>query len=202
MDKKKQLIINIVLALLAIFLGYKVVDSISQPVKFTNTKSEREKVVVQHLKDIRLAQYHYKQANNVYTASFDTLINFIKNNQIPEIRMVLDPNDTTFSKTINDTIGFVPVLDSLFGNRKDFNVDELNIVPFSQGVSFEMAAGFIKRGGINVTVFEAKTPYSSYLWDLDKQRVLNASASQEQINKYPGLKVGSMTEASTDGNWE
>lgn len=202
MDNKKQLIINIALALLAIFLGYKVVDSISQPVKFANTKAEREKYVVQHLKDIRLAQYHYKQANNAYTGSFDTLIDFVKNNQIPIVKMVLDPNDTTFSKTITDTLGYIPVADSLFGSRVDFNVDELSLVPFSQGDKFEMEAGFIKRGGINVPVFEARTLYGSYLYDLDEQRVLNESAAKDQIHKYPGLKVGSMTEASTDGNWE
>jgi hypothetical protein len=37
---------------------------------------------------------------------------------------------------------------------------------------------------------------------LDKQLVINLIASQTEIKKYPGLKVGSMTEPSTDGNWE
>ena len=35
-----------------------------------------------------------------------------------------------------------------------------------------------------------------------KQRVDNAKAEKESINRYAGLKVGSMEEASTDGNWE
>jgi len=202
MDKKQQLIVNIVLALVAIFLAYKVIDSISQPVKFSNVKTEREKEVVQHLKDIRLAEYHYKQANDVYTASWDTLVSFVKNDSIPQVKMVLDPNDTTFSRTISDTIGYVKVLDSLFGQRKGFKPENMCIVPFSRGDTFELAAGFIPRGGIKVTVFEAKTLYSTYLYDLDEQRVLNETASKEQINKYPGMKVGSMNEASTDGNWE
>ena len=59
-------------------------------------------------------------------------------------------------------------------------------------------------------VFEVKTPYDVYLsvpgskftekeWNT---RVQNAKAEMEQLDKYAGLKVGSLEEASTDGNWE
>ena len=113
-----------------------------------------------------------------------------------------DPNDTTFTKTINDTVGYVKVLDSLFGRRENFDINSLRVVPFSQGDEFELQAGYIKRGGLKVAVFEAKTPYSTYLWDLDRQRVNNLRAEQEDLEKYAGLKVGSMDEASTNGNWE
>ena len=37
---------------------------------------------------------------------------------------------------------------------------------------------------------------------LDHQRVNNLRAEQEDLEKYAGLKVGSMDEASTNGNWE
>ena len=65
-----------------------------------------------------------------------------------------------------------------------------------------MQAGFITRGGLPVGVFEVKAPYKTYLFDLDPQRVNNLIAEQEQIEKYAGLRVGSMTEPSADGNWE
>ena len=32
--------------------------------------------------------------------------------------------------------------------------------------------------------------------------VINLIAGKEQIEKYPGIKVGSVIEASIDGNWE
>ena len=70
MDKKLT-IINIVLVLLAIFLAYKVYDSIRQPVFFENAKNEREAKVVQNLKDIRSTQVLFKQTYNRYTANFD-----------------------------------------------------------------------------------------------------------------------------------
>ena len=71
-----------------------------------------------------------------------------------------------------------------------------------QNEQFELQAGYIMRGGLKVAVFEAKTPYKSYLWDLDPQRVNNLRAEQEDLEKYAGLKVGSMDEPSTSGNWE
>ena len=125
--------------------------------------------------------------------------------------MVPDPNDTTFTKSINDTIGYVKVLDSLFGKRPNFNIRDLSIVPFSDPTTtFEIHDSIIKRGGISVPVFEVKTPYEVYLatpgekfsekeWNT---RVQNIKAEMEQIDKYAGLKVGSLEEASTDGNWE
>ncbi len=202
MDNKKLTIINIALALVALFLVYLVYRSISEPVVFENTRKDREAQVVQNLKDIRSTQILFKQTYNRYTGSFDTLIDYVTNGQLPVVHIIPDPNDTTFTKTINDTVDYISVFDSLFSNRDNFNINDLRLVPFSQDVEFEMQAGYIKRGGLKVAVFEAKTPYSSYLWDLDRQRVNNLRAEQEDLEKYPGLKVGSMDEASTNGNWE
>ena len=55
---------------------------------------------------------------------------------------------------------------------------------------------------MQVPVFEAKAPYETYLKGLDEQRIRNQAALQEDLDKYAGMKVGSMTEPSIDGNWE
>lgn len=200
---KKLTIINIVLALLAILFAYLVFNSIRQPVVFDNTKKDREQKVVQNLKDIRSSQGLFKENYNKYTASFDTLIEFIRTGELPVVNIIPDPNDTTFTKTINDTVGYIKVLDSLFGNRPNFNVNDLRYVPFSEPKQeFEIQAGYIMRGGMKVPVFEVKAHYNSYLKGLDSQRIRNEAKQREDLNKYPGLKVGSMTEPSTDGNWE
>ena len=65
-----------------------------------------------------------------------------------------------------------------------------------------MKAGVIKKGGVKVNVFEVKAPYSEILKGMDEQLVINLIASRKEIKKYPGLKVGSMEDPSTDGNWE
>lgn len=199
---KKLAIINVVLVLIAIFLAYKVYDSIRQPVVFENSKSEREAKVVQNLKDIRSSQVLFKQNYNRYTANFDSLIEFIRTGELPIVNIVADPNDTTFTKTINDTVGYVKVVDSLFKNRTNFKVENLRYIPYTNNQEFEIKAGYIVRGGMNVPVFEVKAPYKTYLNGLDPQRIRNTAAQQEAINKYAGLKVGSMDEASIDGNWE
>ena len=210
-SRLKSILINIVLFAVVVFLAIKVIQSIKAPIDFGNEKSLREAQVVQRLKDIRDAEIQYKQANSKYTSDFDSLISFCSNYEIPIVKMVPDPNDTTFTKSINDTIGYVKVLDSLFGKRPNFNIRDLSIVPFSDPTTtFEIQDSIIKRGGISVPVFEVKTPYEVYLatpgekfsekeWNT---RVQNIKAEMEQIDKYAGLKVGSLEEASTDGNWE
>jgi len=202
MNNKKLTIINIALLLVAIFLAYLVFDSIRQPVEFENMRKERELTVIQSLKDIRSTQTLFKQTYNRFTADFDSLIEYVQTGELPIVHIVADPEDTTFTKTINDTVGYIKVIDSLFGRRENFNVNSLRLVPYSQNVQFEMQAGYITRGGLKVAVFEAKTPYITYLWDLDSQRVNNLRAEQEDLEKYAGLKVGSMDEASLNGNWE
>lgn len=204
MNNKNLTIINIALALIALLLVYLVYKSISEPVVFENIRKEREVEVVQRLKDIRTTQTIFKQTYNRYTGSFDTLIDFIKTGELPVVNIKADPNDTTFTKTINDTVDYIPVIDSLFGGRENFSVDKLRNVPFSENesVEFELQAGYIMRGGLKVAVFEVKTPYFVYLWDLDHQRVNNLRAEMEDLEKYPGLKVGSMDEPSLNGNWE
>ncbi len=197
-----KIVIQLVLLVIILALGWYVYDSIMEPVKFKQEMKERESKVVQHLKDIRSVEYFYKYENGTYSASFDSLIAFIKTGEIPVIKIIPDPDDTTFVKTISDTVGFVSVLDSLFKNRADFNVASLGSIPFSGGKPFELNAGNIDRGGVEVAVFEAKAHYKTFLKGMDEQAIINLVSTKEDIDRYPGLKVGSMTEPSTDGNWE
>jgi hypothetical protein len=197
-----KIVIQLVLAVAIVILGWFVYSSIMEPVKFKQEMNARGDQVVQHLKDIREAQRYYKHEKNKYTKSFDSLVAFIKTGEIPVVMIIPDPEDTTFVKTINDTVGYVSVLDSLFGNRPNFNVEAIGTIPFSGGEKFGLNAGNIDRGGVEVAVFEAKAHYNSYLKGMDEQAVINLIAAKEDIDRFPGLKVGSMTEPSTDGNWE
>ncbi len=198
----KKTIFQIILIVIAAGLAYFTYASIMEPVNFNKEKRSREKVMIQYLKDIRSAEFIYKQLNNRYTGSFDTLIHFVDSAQIPVVKMIPDPNDTTYTLTINDTVGYVRVADSLFKNQPGFDYNNINIVPFSNGKKFFIKAGVIKKGGVKVNVFEVKTPFTSYLQGMNEQLIINLIASRKEQKKYPGLKVGSMNEPSTDGNWE
>lgn len=198
----KSSIIKIVLAIVVIILGYLLYSSIMKPIRFQEVLISRNAQIANKLKDIRSAQLLYKQFHNNYTSGFDTLFDFLRNGKIPVVKMVPDPNDTTFSRSITDTIGFIGISDSLFGKRTNFNMEDLAIIPFSDGRKFEMNTAKIDKGGVLVPVIEILVPYEYYLSDLPEQDVINLAASQKSINRYPGIRLGSLTETTTDGNWE
>jgi len=198
----KYTIVKVVLAVIIVVLAYLIYESIMRPVRFNKQTAAREAKVIARLIDLRTSQLFYKREHNKYTGNFDTLIDFLRTGEIPVVKMIPDPNDTTFSKSINDTLGYVNVADSLFSKRKNFVLDSLRYIPFSNGDVFEMEAGEIDRGGLKVSVYEFRAPFSTYLKGLDRQLVTNLTKAKEDLERYPGLKVGSMQEPSTDGNWE
>lgn len=197
----KSNVIKIVLAVIIIVLAYLIFNSINKPVKFENTLASRSEAIIAKLKDIRTAQNLFRNQYGRYTASFDSLKNFLKVGKIPEVKMVPDPKDTTFTRTISDTIGFISIFDSIYA-KKNYPLEKLDEIPHSQGDLFSMMAGKINKGGVDVSVFEASARMETYTKDLNKQMVLNRVKELEDKSKFPGLKVGSMNEASTDGNWE
>ena len=88
-------------------------------------------------------------------------------------------------------------------NDKEAFLNQLMRVPFSQsGQMIDMEAGFISKSGYQVPVFEAKVLYEHLLEGLNEQQITNKIAQEKTYNRYPGIKVGSMTEAITEGNWE
>ena len=201
-----KIVIKLVLLVIIVGLGYMVVESIMEPVRFNKQKDIREGVVIQSLEDIRAAEIAYKTVNGQYMSDWDTLIDFIKNTDFPIVREIADPNDTTNSIIIRDTIGYVPIMDSLYGHRENFNANNLKYVPipskFFDNDKFELQAGKITRGGLPVPVFECKVPFKVMLKGLDHQLIINLNKQVDEMNKYTGLKVGSMEEASNEGNWK
>ncbi len=54
-----------------------------------------------------------------------------------------------------------------------------------------------------VPVFECKVSLETLLADMDKQQRINKIAEIEKVvGRYAGWKVGDMTQAITDGNFE
>ena len=201
-----KIALKLILLVVIIGLAYMVVESIMEPVRFNKEKDKREQIVIRKLEDIRAGQLAFKKFNKRYTASWDTLINFLKTNEFYVVKELADPNDTTFTKTIRDTLGTIRIVDSLYGKRVNFNINHLKYVPIPAqhfaNETFELRAGKIERGGVPVQVFESQVTYSVMLKGLDNQLILNLNKSVKEMNKYPGLKVGSLTEASTEGNWK
>ena len=211
MDK----IFKLILVAVSIVLGYLCVQSILIPIKFNEEKSFREKVVIARLADIRRAQVEYRTAKGVYTNSFDTLIAFVRQGKAPiilkegsltdkQLEAGLTEKEAVRQGIIKRDTTYVSILESLFG--KNYPIDPIRYVPFSNPLTeFEMEKGELTSGAaaISVKVVEVRTPYTVYLNGLNRQEIINIVETQEKMNKYPGLKFGSVTEANNNaGNWE
>ncbi len=207
-------LIQIVLIVAALFLVFLIYKSVQRPIEFEKAKDARYEATIQKLKDIRKAQLAYKDINGKFTGSWDTLINFIKTDSLKLVKKYGMLTDSMIDAGLNekkalkkgliirDTIK-VSVLDSLFG--KSYPIDKLKMVPVSDTVAeFHLGATVITTGsGIKVPVFEAKVHNNTVLKNLDRQLVINLNDQRRTNGKYPGLKVGSLSETNNNaGNWE
>jgi len=61
------------------------VKSVTTPIKFENTRAEREVTVIKHLVDLRTAEVEYHHQKGVFTASADTLLIFLKTSPKKEV---------------------------------------------------------------------------------------------------------------------
>lgn len=197
-------ILIVVLAVVAGWLAYVLYDSIMKPIRFDNLKAGRYNAAIAKLKDIRTAQVAYRSENKKYASTFDSLITFLKTGNFQVIRQIGSLDDSAAvaeGRVRRDTI-IVSVRDSLF---RGMNVDSLRFVPFtSNGEEFALDAGELKTASkVVVPVFEASVTNNVLLNGLDKQYIININDMARQLNKFPGLRVGSMTEATNNaGNWE
>lgn len=194
-----------VLSITAAVLLYLLVTSIMEPINFQNDKDVRYNATIARLKDIRAAQVAYRSEHHRYTSSFDTLISFLKNDSFRVVRQIGSLDDSAAvaeGRVFRDTIS-VCVRDSLF-KKAGFIIDSLCFVPYTNGQKFEMAAGELQTGSkVIVQVFEASVLNKVLLNGLDHQEIVNLDDVAKQLNRFPGLKVGSLTEATNNaGNWE
>ncbi len=203
-------VLQIVLWIAAIGFGYLIYQSVNAPIEFAKVKEERFQKVINSLKDIRNAQEAYKLSKGSYARDFKTLINFIDTGKyvITQQRdtsyLEFDKNfgiDMLTERKIIDTLDFVSVKDSLF--KKDSRYKTLMNVPGApNGEKFNMTAKRIEKSGYKVAVFEASTPKEVVLYDQPKDLVAREKShvNVEEVNG-PTIKVGSLEEVSTNGNW-
>ena len=202
--------IQAVLWMLAIFFSYKIYDSINGPISFNKTKNERYALVINKLKLIRKAQIAHKDVKGIYSNNFDSLVNFVDNG----IFTLIEKRDSSYMEydrtyridmlrevVVIDTLGFVPVKDSLF---KDSNAyKKFANVPI-EGVEakFDINSDIIDKNGYRVPVFEVKVAKEVILHDQDKDliKIENETVSVDGVNG-PSIILGSLTEVSTNGNW-
>jgi hypothetical protein len=209
-----KLVIQIVLWIVIIFLGWKLWNSVMGPVEFNKIKEARYVKVIQNLKDIQAAELAHKEITGTFTGDWDSLIRFIDTAKFA----ITQRRDTSFAdvaknkafgisegyfieKSLIDTLGFTPVKDSLFGSSDRYKT-MMNVPVEGVNAKFELKAGKIVKNDASYSVFEAKVPKKVILSDLDKDLVVQEMQVQsvDGVNG-PDIKVGSLEEVNTTGNW-
>lgn len=205
-----KLAVQVVLWILSIFFSYKIYDSINGPIKFNQTKNKRYADVIDRLKDIRLAQIAHRDVRGEFSNNFDSLVKFVDEGIFTLIEkrdssyMEYDRNyriDMLREVIVIDTLGFVPVKDSLFKNSQRYK--DIEIVPV-EGVDakFEIKADIINKNNYKVPVFEVKVSKNVILHDQNEDLVKqeNETVSVDGVNGSE-IILGSLTDVSTNGNW-
>ena len=203
-------ILQIVLWIVCIVLGYMIYKSVTGPIEFDKIKKERFAEVIDRLKDIRNAQDAYKTVNGRYANNFESLVAFVDTGKYT-ITQQRDSSYMEFDKVyqidmlkevkIIDTLGFVSVKDSLFKDSDRYK-NMMNVPYAPNNEKFTMKADIVEKSGYRAPVYEVKVPKSVVLHDQPKDLLSreNAQVSVEEVNG-PEIKVGSLTEVSTSGNW-
>ena len=200
--KTVQLLLWPVIIILA-WLVYRSPISLREFQEETNL---RKSAVIQDLKDIRTAQIAFKDKYRVYAGDFNSLMSFVKNDSLAVVKAVGEtPDSLTEDQALmegiitRDTI-FVPVYQTIYNqdyldsrdSRFPFDLEKLSLVPFSDE-TFSIESGNIEKGKVVVQVFEVSTTFGTFLNGLD--------ATNKGIDLDNTLRVGSMSDASINGNW-
>jgi hypothetical protein len=208
MNKKRALFFF--LWCLSIFFASQIYSSINGPIKFNKVKNERYTQVINRLKDIRNAQIAHKDVTGFYANNFDTLVSFVDTG----IFTLIEKRDSSYLEynrlyridmlkevEIIDTLGFVSVKDSLFGQNESYKL--MAKVPIQGSDSeFSIKADIIDKNGYQVPVFEVKVAKDIVLFDQNKD-LLDQENKVISVDGVNGREIilGSMSEVSTSGNW-
>ena len=208
---KMKLGIQAALWIASIFFAYKIYDSVSGPIRFNKVKNQRYAKVINRMKDIRTAQIAHKDVTGVYANNFDSLVKFIDEG-IFTLTEKRDSSYMEYDRTyridmlkeviVVDTLGYVPVKDSLFKDTDRFR--NMAFIPI-EGIkdsTFQIKAEVINKNGYKVPVFEVKIAKNVVLFDQDDDFIKqeNETVSVDGVNG-PEIILGSLTNVSTNGNW-
>lgn len=191
-------IINIVLLLVILLLGYMLYSSIKEPIAFNAEKQIRKTAVVDKLLEIRKAQEVHRMIKGDYASSFDSLAYVLKNDSIPTIKLVEDPSDPTNPDKFKKLTTYTLASDSIPGLGIK-NVDSLKYIPFTDGMEFDISADTLTYQQTLVSVVEVGTQWKNFMGEFADPKYAKYDAGYEP---EATIKFGDMNKPNLSGNWE
>ncbi|MBQ1939594.1 MAG: hypothetical protein II362_05230 [Alistipes sp.] len=208
-------IFQILLAVVIVLFVYIIYKQISTPIRFESELKSKSAQVIDRIKDIRTAERAYKTKYQRFTASFDTLAQFILTDTLEMERKLVDDDDSVGLAMLkkqgkkNVEKFKVAVIDTIFSPKKLTKEDVMNLryIPTTDNKSeFILEAGTIAtESKIVIPVVECRAPYIQFLDTITyRQDVINKIDDDvNNYNRYPGIKFGSMEAGNNEaGNWE
>lgn len=208
-------IVQIILAVVIVALGYVIYKQISTPIGFEAELKTREAQVIDRIKDIRTAQRAFKSKYQYFTSTFDSLENFILTDTLELERKIVDEDDSVAMAMLkksgrkNVEKFKVAVIDTIFSPKKLSveDVRNLRYIPFTdKQAQYIMEAGIITtESKVVIPIVECRAPYRLFLDTIKyRQEIINKIDDDvNNFNRYPGIKFGSMEAGNNEaGNWE
>jgi len=198
--------IALILIPLSLILAYFVFHSINGEIEFNKEAKVRIAENVQKLKDLRQVQIAYKKVNHTYANNFASLLDFLENDSMVIVKAIGETPDTLtdaqalelgiISRDTAYVLAKETVFDEAYQNSRSekypLNLTTLTNIPHSIEL-YSVNAGMIEKGKVTVQVFEISTTYAAVFTGID--------AENKKYDLNGLLKVGSMDEASLNGNW-
>lgn len=193
-----KVVVNLIMFALIGLLGYLLVYSIQEPIKFKAEKDKRQNAVVDKLITIRKMQEFYRDIKNgSFASDFDSLAYTLRNGQFRNIRVVGDPDDPNFTGEITYDTTFTPAIDTI--EALGINLDSLRYVPYSDGAVFEIQADTLTYQSTLVNVVQVGIPIKTFMGPFGDPRFARYDNSYKPNNL---IKFGDMTKPNLSGNWE
>jgi hypothetical protein len=225
--KAAKILFRCVMVVVVLVLAIMVMRSIMRPEKFRNVYNERCELIKEKLITIRDVQAVYKNENKKYFADADSLADFALNGKVSIIKNVGDipegmsEKDALKAGLLRKETVEISAMEKVMetdASRKVENFNNLQYVLHSDGPKFNIQTGSIASKTYEIPVYMIVVPLDDILADMDKAITPeNARPFKKFINKilynglseetqyrsqYKDMVMGSLTEASTSGNWE
>jgi len=191
-------ILTYVFLAVSLGLAYFLFNSIRTKIDEAERIATMESRIIEKLKMIRDAEISFQAVKGNYTNSWSELTSFLDTGSfyITERKETIIPlpygADSVYIEI--DTLGTVPVVDSIFTRSKwpNFDLQTLRHIPGSNGKEFALWADKIEKSGVMVDVVEVRSVAP----------VNPARKESNEINTRKPLRFGSRTQVTTAGNWE
>lgn len=182
---------------LAFVLAWLLYRSIEEPITFADERTVRQDAVEEQLKTIRTTQEMFRDITGMFASNFDTLKQVLREGDFMEVRIIGDPDDPDFDPTTAYDTVYSPAIDSV--QALGIDLDRLEYVPYTENVTFDIAADTIDYQSTKVPVVQVGIPYKEFMGRFADERF---KQYDQRYDPNKPIKFGDLNKPSLAGNWE